>query len=217
MNYLIHQIDRLITAMQSWNRDQADFSGKYNVASSEAIQFLRDYAGAESTFYTRANSANTFYTFENNTAFIVEGLKAYRSYIVNGLQNAISLERRAQIEVVSDILGQADTLLNDKSVHPAAPIVIIGAALEEFLRNWCEDTKLVNEAAKSSIDKYAQLLRTSELISKQDIKDIASWGGLRNEAAHGHWENVSNRDSVRYMLMGVNLFMRKYSPESRNE
>jgi hypothetical protein len=48
------------------------------------------------------------------------------------------------------------------------------------------------------------------LISKQDAKDILSWGGLRNHAAHGEWDQVSDKQRVQLMLEGVNLFMRKY-------
>jgi hypothetical protein len=42
------------------------------------------------------------------------------------------------------------------------------------------------------------------------VKDITSWGGLRNHAAHGEWDEVSDKKRVGLMLEGVNLFMRKY-------
>ena len=63
----------------------------------------------------------------------------------NDLLEGISIERKAQIDVVSDFLDQANSLLNSKDVHPAAPAVIIGAALEEFLRNWIEEAGLTLE------------------------------------------------------------------------
>jgi hypothetical protein len=71
------------------------------------------------------------------------------------------------------------------------------------------DLKLGNR--KPGLDAYTQILREAELISKQDAKDITSWGGVRNHAAHGEWEQVADRNRVRLMLEGVNLFMRKYS------
>ena len=46
--------------------------------------------------------------------------------------------------------------------------------------------------------------------SWQDIKDITAWAGLRNDAAHGEWEEVKDRSKISLMLEGVNLFMRKY-------
>jgi hypothetical protein len=53
-------------------------------------------------------------------------------------------------------------------------------------------------------------LLAAELITKQDMKDITAWGGLRNHAAHGEWTEVSDRQRASLMLDGVNLFMRKY-------
>ena len=64
---------------------------------------------------------------------------------------------------------------------------------------------------KPNLDSYCQELRKMESILKQDVKDIVSWGGIRNDAAHGHWESVSDRNRIKLMLEGVNLFMRKYS------
>jgi hypothetical protein len=111
---------------------------------------------------------------------------------------------------VSDFLDQANILLETKGVHPAAPCVLIGASLEEFLRNWIEQENLSLGNSKPSIDSYAKALRENELISKQDFKDITSWTGLRNHAAHGEWDEVSDKKRVSLMLEGINLFMRKY-------
>ena len=64
---------------------------------------------------------------------------------------------------------------------------------------------------KPSLDSYMKELKSLEKINKQDVKDIISWAGTRNDAAHGHWENVSDRNRIKLMLEGVNLFIRKYS------
>jgi hypothetical protein len=39
---------------------------------------------------------------------------------------------------------------------------------------------------------------------------VDAWGGLRNEAAHGNFANVT-RDQAMVMMDGVNLFVSKYS------
>ena len=116
------------------------------------------------------------------------------------------------MDVVSDFLEQAQQLLDTKGIHPAAPVVIVGAALEEFLRSWTESESLTIGGQKPGLDSYAKVLRENDLITKQDYKDIASWGGLRNHAAHGEWNEVSDKNRISLMLEGVNLFMRKYSP-----
>jgi hypothetical protein len=178
--------------------------------SVEALEFLRVYAGERSAFYQRlkaeAEASHPGYLTETVRAV----LQAYIDFLENGLGNGMSVERKAQIDVVSDILGSAKDLLQEDSVHPATPTVIIGAALEEFLRNWVEEQPLTLSGKRPSIDAYAKALREAELITRQDIKDIESWAGLRNHAAHGEWDEVGDRRRVSLMLEGVNLFMRKY-------
>ena len=66
------------------------------------------------------------------------------------------------------------------------------------------------QGAKPTLDSWAKALRSKELISKQDIKDITAWGGLRNHAAHGHWDKVEDKRTTSLMFQGVNLFMRKH-------
>src|SRR5258707_10101930 len=103
---------------------------------AEASEFLRVYAGPKSTFYEQLIPTSR-YADHARTASVVGLLGGFRDYIQRGLNSGVSPERRAQIDVVSDILGQSQLLLDDRSVHPAAPIVLIGASLEEFLRTWC--------------------------------------------------------------------------------
>lgn len=134
-----------------------------------------------------------------------------KEYIENDLLRTISITREIQLDTVSDHLEMAENLLNDKGVHPAAAVVIIGASLEEFLRNWLEDLHFDLSTTKHNIDSYTKELKSLQMINKQDIKDIISWAGIRNDAAHGHWENVNDRNRVKLMLEGINLFMRKYS------
>jgi len=216
IDFLITQIDRISNDLDGIVKGGSTTYNEYLLISSEALQLLHDYA-PNTFFLSKAESSSTVInsSYSQRSAAIVASLKSFRNYITNGLSSSVSLERQAQIEVVNDFLEQAANLLNDKRVHPAAPIVLIGASLEEFIRNWCIDSGVEVDTEKGSLDKYAQALRAKELINKQDIKDITSWGGLRNDAAHGNWESVSSGESARIMLLGVNLFMRKYSPENR--
>ena len=138
-------------------------------------------------------------------------LQSYLEYVQSGLSEGVSPERKAQIDVVSDFLEMAHLLLDSKDVHPAAPAVLIGASLEEFLRTWIESSALTLGTRKPGLASYSQVLRDAELISKQDGKDLTAWAGVRNHAAHGEWQEVADRARISLMLEGVNLFMRKYS------
>lgn len=178
---------------------------------TQAKEFLRVYAGEKTAFFKTLSQIVNTASPGIKTHRVSQVLSSFIEFIENDLLRSISLEREVQIETVSDYLAQADSLLKDKKVHPAAPAVIIGASLEEFLRNWLEDEKFDLTTINNSLDAYSNELKRREKITKQDLKDIVSWGGIRNSAAHGHWEDVDNRKRIRLMLEGVNLFMRKYS------
>lgn len=176
---------------------------------TEAVEFLRVFSGDKSSFYTNIlNYRNSKDYFRRDRTITI--LNAFINYIENGLMEEVSIERKAQIDVVSDFLDQANTLLETKNVHPATATVLIGASLEEFLRNWVEDSSLSIGNQKKGIDTYAKTLKKANLIDTQDMKDITVWAGLRNHAAHGNWEEVEDKKRISIMLESVNLFMRKH-------
>lgn len=200
---LIKQAERII------NNTTSDPIENY----AETLEFLRVYSGEKSSFYKELTKM-----YPNDSGYYKEKtaksyLRAFISNIKNGLMEDISIERKAQIDVVPDFLDQAKKLLDTKNMHPAAATVIIGVSLEEFLRNWVEDVTLTLGNRKPSIDSYGNVLREEDLIIKQDMKDITSWGGLKNHAAHGQWDEVDDKKRISLMLEGVNLFMRKYGEE----
>jgi hypothetical protein len=197
---LIKQAKRIYTA-------QARAGSKY----TEALEFLRMYSGERSSFYRQLLKIEITWADDTVNYHVTDILLGFIRYIENGLADKISVERRIQIDVVSDYLGQAEILINTSGIHPAVPCVIIGASLEEFLRNWIEELDLKVESNKPSIDSFAKTLREAEQITKQDMKDITSWAGLRNDAAHGNWENVNDIKQIRLMAGGISLFIRKYS------
>ncbi|HBR49815.1 MAG TPA: hypothetical protein DEA71_06995 [Nitrospira sp.] len=200
---LIEHIDRLIVKTAT--------KGLVLGLHAEACEFLRSYAGPKSAFCESLKELNPRQYSEDYVAKHIQSvLQSFKEYVEGGLYSGISPERRAQIDVVSDFLQQAQQLLDSKGIHPASPAVIIGAALEEFLRTWTENQALGLGNRKPGLDAYAAILKDADLITKQDHKDITSWAGLRNHAAHGEWDEVNDKSRVALMLEGVNLFMRKY-------
>lgn len=138
-------------------------------------------------------------------------LESFLRSVDNDLISNSSYERKIQIDTVNKYLSQAEDLLEKKEFHPAAAAVLIGASLEEFLRNWANDQNLISENTKPTIDGYATVLKKKEMINKQDHKEITAWAGLRNDAAHGKFDLVSSHEKISHMLSGVNLFIKKYS------
>ncbi len=177
---------------------------------AEAREFLRVYGGEKNSFYKLLENINPSLRSDLMYEHVIASLSAYINYIKNGLNVGISIERKAQLDIVSDLLDQANALLNNEKMHPAAPIIIIGSSLEEFLRIWVEEASLSLDSQKPSIKAYGNVLKEANLISKQDIRDITSWIALIYHAAVGDWDEFSDKSRVSLMLDGVNLFMRKY-------
>ncbi len=184
----------------------------YNKLLPELKEFFYRYSGANNNFYESVKDYKIVMV-ENKIVkdMIHKVLLSFIDYLEAGLLNNTLPERQIEIDVVSGYLSQAQYLINDSSVHPAIPISIIGASLEQFLLNWIESKGLDSVIKKFSIDSYTQLLRKHNFITKQDQKDIISWAGLRNSAAHGKWDEVNKKKQAELMLESVNLFMRKYS------
>jgi len=204
---LIEQAKRIIVSVDT----AGGVAGPY----AQACEFLRVYAGPKSAFLQTLELYDPRRTSQLHVAGATRStLESFIEYIEAGLHEGISPERRAQIDVVSDLLEQARVLLESKDVHPAAPTVLIGATLEEFLRTWVEAAGLSIGTRKPGLEAYAQVLRETDLITKQDAKDITSWGGIRNLAAHGEWQEVADKQRIALMLEGVNLFLRKYGEKN---
>lgn len=189
---------------------QTASDSSYKGAHAQACEFLRVYAGPKSSFLENLREISG-YTPRIGGPVGARIMQSYVEYVEAGLAQEITPERKAQLDIVSDFLDQANVLMETKGVHPAGPAVLVGATLEEFLRTWVESSGLSIGNRKPGLESYTAVLRDAEMITKQDAKDITSWGGLRNHAAHGEWSEVSDKQRVALMLEGVNLFMRKYS------
>jgi hypothetical protein len=176
--------------------------------AGRAVEFLRLHAGSQSHFYTRAvqiiKDGVPAYAIRN-VASLLEG---WADLVEAGLIEA-PFEARAKVDAATDLMEQVHILLDDRKVHPAAPVMLAGAALEEFLRSMLV---VSNSQAKGkpSINSYAAALREAEVLTAQDLKDVTAWGGMRNDAAHGHFGAVTI-DRARIMVDGINLFMRQKS------
>jgi hypothetical protein len=107
----------------------------------------------------------------------------------------------------TDVLGQAQALLEDDDVHPAAPIVLAGAALEEALRGQVE-LREADVDGRPSIFTYATALRRAGVLNEADraLTDVV--GKVRNAAAHGRFGDL-HRDQAQLVVSQVALLLSK--------
>ncbi len=89
-----------------------------------------------------------------------------------------------------DLMEQVRQPMQEKDSHPAAPIVLCGAALEIALRAVAQVSN-VTVADRPSMTQLIDALRAAKVITVQDVKELEMCAGLRNLAAHGEFETLT--------------------------
>jgi len=176
-------------------------------------QFIKNYIGVDTEFYKTLSDYSQKMGSGNETdkAWAAKKvLKSLKDYLKLNLELFRSEKYKMKIDVISDFMIQAIELSTNKKFHPAAAGILMGASLEEFLKQLAEEKQIDLTEIKRTIDPISKELYDKKIISKQDLKDITSWAGIRNEATHGNFDEVNNRQRILNAIEGVNLFMRKY-------
>lgn len=168
---------------------------------SGALEFLRLYAPG-SAFEERARTCMTGGFAKDALIGVARCLEQWATMTRNGLVAGQPYEVRARVEAATDLMEQVQSLLSDAEVHPAAPIVLAGAALEELLRSMIEAGPH-EVKGKAGLNAYATALQLAGDLNRQEHKDVTSWAGLRNDAAHGRFDGLS-RARAQLMVDGVN-------------
>jgi hypothetical protein len=141
--------------------------------TAAAVELLAGYAPGSVLHKIAAAD----YRYNDSKIVSVAGtLEQWVRFSEGGLATGLPFAAQARVEAASDLMDQAEQLLEDASIHPVAAAMLIGAALEELLRSRCI-AENVTWVGKPSIASCAKALRSQELTSKQDLKDITSWGG----------------------------------------
>jgi hypothetical protein len=137
-------------------------------------------------------------------------LQAWADQVEAGIVIVRQAEAQGARGIAStDLMEQVRLLNEDKSVSPAAPIVLAGAALEIALRSAIVELGL-QLPPKHSINAFMGCLRAASVLSVQDVKEVEQVGGLRNLAAHGDFEALS-RERAGLMEQQVNMLLRRIS------
>jgi hypothetical protein len=90
--------------------------------------------------------------------------------------------------------------------------VLTGSVLEEHLRKLC-DRHQVPVDAPDGVPRKVETLNAALVkagaYGKLDQKSVTAWMGLRNDAAHGHYERYT-QEQVALMLEGVRNFLTRH-------
>ncbi len=182
---------------------------KYNVElnsefkSSIKSLVLKLY-GNEHPFYIDLNKSLTNFGGADNAKGILNAIKLE---IKDGF--ILSIRDLVSGEVFSDFIETAEYFLKEKYKEPAA--VIIGSVLENRLRSLMSANNLDILDQKGKQKKASLLndeLYKADVYGKLDQKSIVAWLDLRNQAAHGHY-NEYNQQQVEIMLNYVRDFINR--------
>jgi hypothetical protein len=138
---------------------------------------------------------------------VVEALhQDYKAGALTPIQELI------RAEVFEDFLEMSEHLLDQGYKDPAA--VVVGSVLEEHLRKLCDRAGIATtlpDGKPKKADALNSELAAKNVYGKLDQKSVTSWLGLRNDAAHGHYDRYV-AEQVRLMLLGVRDFTHRTRP-----
>ena len=194
-----------------WRATDPVLAPRIAARAAGALEFLRLYTGPESFWTLRAKVVYDGHgerqSPESGARALGDLLLAWADQVDEGVSEVVGSRAWEEVGIVStDLMSQVRRLLSDDKTHPAASIVLCGAALEVALRAVVEAKGLALEA-RPSLASYGRLLRSSELFTAQDMKDLEQCAGLRNSAAHGEFDTLS-RERAGLMEQQTNILLR---------
>ena len=193
-----------------WQATDPQAQGRIRARATAALAFLERFTGTGSRWSENAHdvfkSNGENQSMESGARAVGDVLAEWTRMVSSGQVKPRLVESFTTRAVSStDLLEQVRALNADKSVIPAAPIVLAGAALEVALRSAIEELRFT-VAGRGSIGAYAQELRRANVLNRQDIKEVENMAGLRNDAAHGEHDLLS-RQRAGLMEQQLNLFL----------
>ena len=194
------------TASGDGSNSSVDTRLFYNFRSA-GLSFLLKVFGAAHPYYTEYNGKvknSGMYSIDRGLGM----LEAVKVELKGGwLETTKGL---VSAEIFSDFIEMSEHLLEEGYKDAAA--VMIGSVLEQHLRELCDkhsiDTFIEKDGERKPFkaDRLNAELAKAKIYSKLDQKNITAWLGLRNNAAHGKY-NEYEKDQVDVMVRAVTDFM----------
>jgi hypothetical protein len=181
----------------------SDFAGLKSATKSLIIKIYDN----NHPYYSEIENI-THYQYPSAARKTIAILKEIKDEITGGW--LFSTKGIVAAEIFSDFIEMSNYLLEEGYKDSSA--VMLGSVLEEHLRQLClkNGIEIFNFKNEKSIPKKADLLN-SELSSKNiynklDQKNVTAWLDLRNNAAHGKYDEYS-KEQVEIMFSAISDFL----------
>lgn len=199
------------------NFEKIELSDNRSIINVETRAFavIKRISGINSEYFRKVKDLDTgvfknaFQTKIKLIMGILDGLyqdlnKDYLNSLVESIHD----------DIFSDYIEMAQYLLDENYKDAAA--VIAGSTLEEHLRKLCEKNKIsstyIDSKGKEKFKKADLMnseLTKDDIYTKGEQKQVTAWLDIRNNAAHGHYDNY-DVNQVKNMIIGLIEFFVKH-------
>ena len=170
---------------------------------TQAISLLSSIYGTKNPHYQRI-----IHFYNEGHLHALEQTEGLLYGTKSNLQSGLidDLRSRILVDIKSDFLETAATLLGDGQKDPAAVLACI--VLEDSLKRLASKANL-KEAEDKEMGVAAGLLFKAGVIEKSTNQSIKNFKNLRNAALHAQWHEVS-AESVGLLLAFLPMFVEKH-------
>lgn len=180
--------------------DYVDAQLSYQWATSSQ-NLLAKVFGKESEHYKNFSKELDSYMSYSPAYRSVGILKAAKDDFENGY--LFDVKQVIEADVFDDFISQATALFD--SGYYQASAVIAGAVLEDGLRKLCENIE-IELPDKPKLDFMNSQLAKAGIYKKLTQKKITALADIRNNAAHGKWDEFT-KDDVSDAIKWIQSFM----------
>lgn len=214
---LIRRIDELIAMGQEVQKTRYSEGERFQMHHVKdapmtgfrtvCLSFIERVYGKEHTHFAQFTAKTESHFFSDSERALAI-LAAIRSELTGGW--LFDIKGLVAAELFSDFLDQSEYLLEQGYKDAAA--VMIGSVLEEHLRQLClrHEVQVADIKDGKSVPRKADRLNSElariAVYSALDSKQVTAWLGLRNNAAHGNYDQFT-KEQVHNLLRGVIEFM----------
>ena len=212
---LARQLDEILLSYkellaQSHNKDQSDLPipDILRIITQSKAAVIR-IAGVVSPYAQQVDDIIAHYSWDRHKVGPLVGvIEALKHDLEAGYMQ--TTEELIHAELFSDFLEMASYLLDEGYKDAAA--VIGGASLEGHMRQLSKklhiETMVTGEpsARPKKVESLNVEIAKASGYSVLDQKNVTAWLGLRNQAAHGHY-NAYTSQQVTIMLAGIRDFI----------
>ena len=187
------------------------------VAEASALEACIDrYTDEQSTYRRQVALFHDKISHPNTGSYAVAALRGILTTLRSDVESdsLLRLQSRISADIFSDLLSQAESLIADKYVLPAA--VLAGATLEEHLRKLAVKSSLpIVDANSGKPRKAATLnadLKQANVYSNAQHAQVDAWQKIRNDAAHADpdFPKKHTNGDIERMIAGIRDFIIKH-------